>query len=210
MFSEWCFFSSGFSFVLYNSTVRLCRYHNRASVYRRSVAFNLYEATILYRCDRWVYYRLEKSFAQSAGLAGIRTRTIRFKTSSSGVFECALSVPLFFFFLRSSLSIMCGSYPCWYSAFWRFALTFAVVVPFVGLPLRGTAGNGYLWTLRDTPKYSQLVQLIHVDTKETAVRTETKKRKTRDWVHNVVLVTVYKEKTVITIFIASRFYRVCH
>lgn len=100
MFSEWCFFSSGFSFVLYNSTVRLCRYHNRASVYRRSVAFNLYEATILYRCDRWVYYRLEKSFAQSAGLAGIRTRTIRFKTSSSGVFECALSVPLFFFFFK--------------------------------------------------------------------------------------------------------------
>lgn len=164
VFSEY-FFSGFLSFCILSYCLATLY---RASAYRHSAAFIRV---------RWRYcicvideYSLEVCCA-ARRLTGVRAPTT-FDASKRLCRECLSTCLVFFFsrfvFWKLSLLIQCIPTSCAY---------IHAVVPCVGLRLRKTA-EIYLWTLHDTPKYSQLIQLslIHVETKETAVWTEKQKQ----------------------------------
>lgn len=180
VFSEY-FFSGFLSFCILSYCLATLY---RASAYRHSAA--------LIRV-RWRYcicvideYSLEVCCAERR-LTGVRAPTI-FDASKRLCRECLSTCLVFFFsrfvFWKLSLLIQCIPTSCAY---------IHAVVPCVGLRLRKTAENIFVnsaWYSKVQPANTTIANTCW-DQRDSCLN---RKTETRNWVHNDVLVTVYKEK----------------
>lgn len=180
VFSDY-FFSGFLSFCILSYCLATLY---RASAYRHSAAFIRV---------RWRYcicvideYSLEVCCAERR-LTGVRAPTT-FDASKRLCRECLSTCLVFFFsrfvFWKLSLLMQCIPTSCAY---------IHAVVPCVGLRLRKTAENIFVnsaWYSKVQPANTTIANTCW-DQRDSCLN---RKTETRNWVHNDVLVTVYKEK----------------